>query len=243
LVIAITRGVLPSGQSWSVSATGIAGVSMAAYQPLFFAGVAKTGVAIGTIITIGSSPVLAGLLAYLIRGERPGWVWMLATLLAGLGSTLLISNNGDLNLNTEGVFLSLMAGFAYATSAVSSKGLLEKHPPEAVMAVVFCLGALLLSPLILINNMEWLFDPRGVIVSLHLGVLATAAAYTFYARGLMRIPVANAVSLSLAEPLTASLLGILLLGERYTLLTLVGSILILAGLVLLTLRDTHLSRT
>lgn len=238
LALALARGVLPSGQPWPLSTTGIAAVSMAAYQPFFFAGVAKAGVAIGTIVTIGSAPVLAGLIAYLVRGERPGWVWLPATLLAALGSTLLILKKGDLNLNTEGVFLSLVAGFAYATSAVSSKGLLERFPPDAVMAIVFSLGALLLSPLFLVTNTEWLFEPRGAIVSLHLGLLATAAAYILYARGLKRIPVATAVSLSLAEPLTAAILGIVLLGERFTLNTLVGLSLILTGLALLTFLDT-----
>ena len=42
--------------------TGIAALGIAGYQPFFFGGVSKTGVALGTIVAIGSAPVWAGVL-------------------------------------------------------------------------------------------------------------------------------------------------------------------------------------
>ena len=63
-------------------ALGLAAGGMAAYQPLFFGGVARTGVAVGTMVGIGSAPVFAGLLGLLLRGERPGRRWAAATLSA-----------------------------------------------------------------------------------------------------------------------------------------------------------------
>lgn len=44
----------------------VAGI--AAYQPLFFAGVRQAGVALGTVVSIGSAPVVAGLLARTVDG-------------------------------------------------------------------------------------------------------------------------------------------------------------------------------
>lgn len=69
--------------------TALAAISMAAYQPLFFAGVARTDVAVGTIVAIGSPPVLAGVLGLVVHGERPGHGWAVATILAVLGCSLL----------------------------------------------------------------------------------------------------------------------------------------------------------
>jgi len=60
----------------------------------------------------------------------------------------------------------------------------------------------------------WLATPRGALVALHLGLLATAAAYALLAAGLRRVTVATAATMSLAEPLTAAALGVALLGER-----------------------------
>jgi DME family drug/metabolite transporter len=227
---------------WPALATAGAAGSMAAYQLCFFAAVVKTGVAVGTIVAIGSAPVLAGGLGWLVRREHPGPKWLAATLLAVLGCSLLIAagggpagRDGSIRVNVLGIILALGAGVAYATYAVTSKGLLEEHPPEAVMAVVFCLGALFLLPLLFAADLNWLAQPRGLAVVLHLGLIATAAAYTLFARGLMAIPVATAVTLSLAEPLTAGILGVVVLGERLLLVTMLGIGLVFSGLALLSL--------
>src|SRR5512146_3210984 len=126
-----------------------AAACMAAYQVLFFAGVKMTGVAVGTIVGIGSSPILAGLLGYLFRGEKPGWRWGAATLLAVAGCALLVLSGKDIHVDPLGMLLAVGAGGAYATFSLLSKGLLERQPVELVMVAVFGLGAVLLLPLLL----------------------------------------------------------------------------------------------
>lgn len=232
LVSAAARGALRCEKRWPVVATAVAAGSMAAYQPCFFAAVARTGVAVGTVVAIGSAPILAGILAFLVRRERPGYRWMIATGLAVLGCVLLFAESGSAAVDAMGVALALGAGAAYATYAVASKGLLEGRSPDAVMAIVFCLGAVLLSPLLFTADLSWLAQPRGLVAALHLGLIATAASYTLFARGLSAIPVATAVTLSLAEPLTAGTLGVVLLGERLTTFTMLGIGLLFSGLAL-----------
>jgi DME family drug/metabolite transporter len=63
-------------------------------------------------------------------------------------------------------------------------------------------------------------------------VLTTAGAYLLFGRGLSRIPVAVAATMSLAEPLTASLLGAFLLGDRLSATQWTGALLLLTGLAL-----------
>ena len=233
LLFAIVRGAFRGQKQWLSSATVTAAVGIALYQLCFFAGVARTGVAAGTIVAIGSAPIFAGLLGLPVRGERPGWRWGIATALAVLGCAFLIADSGEIRVNLSGILLALGAGLAYATYALASKGLLEKQPPEAVMAIVFCLGAILLFPMLVTSNLNWITIPRGLGVALHLGLVTTALAYIFFARGLRLIPVATAVTLSLAEPLTAALLGLVVLGEQHTPLAFLGIGLILSGLLLL----------
>jgi len=117
---------------------------MAAYQPFFFAGVARTGVAVGTVVAIGSGPVWAGLLSILVRGERPSPRWLAATIVAVLGCVLLVTAGSDINVDPAGIGLALGAGLAYAAYAVASKGVLEKQQPDAAAAVIFTLGAVFL---------------------------------------------------------------------------------------------------
>jgi drug/metabolite transporter, DME family len=242
LAFALWRGKRLDLRGWPWKAILLAAVCMAAYQALFFSGVARTGVAVGTIVGIGSSPILAGVLAFLVRGERPGWKWVIATALAVAGGSLLASTGGSLHVEPLGLLLAIGAGGAYATFTLVSKGLLEGSSSEMALAVIFCLGALFLLPLLLTQNMTWLLQPRGLAVALHLGLVTVGVGYTLFWAGLRRVPVAMAATLTLAEPLTAGTLGVLVLGERLTLAAGLGIALILAGLVVLSIESSVFSR-
>lgn len=231
VLLAAWRGLLRQRQDWPVGTTLIAAASMALYQLCFFTGVARTGVAIGTMVAIGSAPILAGALGLWLRQERPTRRWYGATVLAIAGCSILGLATGDIQSEATGILLTLGAGFAYALYAVTSKGMLERQHPDAVVGVVFVLGAVMLAPLLFFVDLRWLATTRGVAVAVELGLVATAAAYTLYVRGLRYIPVATAVTLSLGEPLVAMLLAVVLLDEQLTTPSWVGSLLIFLGLL------------
>jgi DME family drug/metabolite transporter len=113
------------------------------------------------------------------------------------------------------------------------KGLLEKHAPNAVMALVVCLGAVLISPVLINCELDWLLQPRSIGVVMHLGLATMALSYWLFARGLQTVQVATAVTLSLAEPMTAATLGVVVLGEQLNAQAFIGISLIFAGLVVL----------
>lgn len=236
LALAVWRGRLCSQTPWPVWITLLAAFCMAAYQLCFFAAVAATGVAVGTVVAIGSAPVLTGALGWLVNREAPGWRWGFATALAIMGCALLVLPGGQLTIQARGISLALGAGVCYTLYALLAKRLLAGHAPEAVMAVIFCLGALLLAPAFFLVDMSWLGQARGLAVALHLGLVATALSYTLFARGLKVVPTATALTLSLAEPLTAGLLGVFLLGESLALPAWIGVGLLFGGLALLSLQ-------
>ena len=67
----------------------LTGVCLALYQPLFFLGTERNGVAVGTVVALGSAPILAGLLEWALTRRVPTATWMLATALATVGVVLL----------------------------------------------------------------------------------------------------------------------------------------------------------
>ncbi len=238
LLWALVRRSFQSGSPWPIGATVSAAVCMAAYQLCFFAAVDRTGVAAGTVVAIGSAPVIAGILGWLVQREAPGWSWALATALAVTGCVLLGlggSGIGGMTLDLVGILLAVGAGGSYAIYVLASKGLVKAQRPEAAMGVVFALGALLLTPLYFFQDFGWLVEPRGMVVALHLGLVTLAIAYALFAKALMTTPVAIAVTLTLGEPLTATLLGVLVLRESLTMQALLGVGMLLAGLVVLAL--------
>ena len=232
LAFAALRGELRGLGGWPPLATAGMALAVAAYQPLFFAGVSLTGVAVGTVTAIGSAPVWAGLIGLLFGGEKPSARWALATALAVAGCALLLLGSGGVSVDPLGVLLCLAGGLGYVIFATIAKGFLRTEPQAAVMGVVFTLGALALSPAALFTDFSWLAEPRGALAAAELGLLATAAAYLLFAAGLSRVPVATAATLSLAEPLTAGTLGVLLLNERLSPAAITGIALLLSGLIL-----------
>lgn len=228
------RGKLTDIRSYPPRPTILAAVGIAAYQLCFFAGVSRTGVAVGTIVGIGSAPIMAGLLEWLVYGERPGRRWLLATTFALLGCILLVVAGSRLDIDPLGIVLALGAGFSYAVYTMASKAILPGRSPDAVMAVIFALGAIILLPTLFFASHRWILEPVGLIVALHLGLVTVALAYILFGRGLVTVPVSTTVTLTLAEPLTAAVLGILVLGEKLSPLAAIGAGFMLFGLVVLT---------
>lgn len=231
VAIAVMRGSLRA--RWPLLPTIAAAAGVALYQLTFFAGVARAGVAVGTIVGIGSAPVFAGLIAAVVLRERPGRRWMAATGLAIVGVALLARPASDAALDALGLLLPLGAGATYALYATATKMLLERHDSVAVAAMAFGGGAILLLPVLATSDLGWLARPSGVIAALELGVVATTLAYLLFTRGLARLPVSWGATLSLAEPLTATVLATLVLHEALAPAQAAGATLVAAGLVAL----------
>ncbi len=213
---------------------GVGAASVAAYQISFFSAVATTGVAVGTVVAIGSAPVLTGVVSRLAGGPPPSRQWMLATAAAIAGAVVLVTAGQAAGVHLAGVCLGLLAGFSYAVYAVVAAHLITGGLSErAVMGGLFGGGAVLLLPLLAAGPLGWLLTVRGAAVAVHLGVVTTAVAYLLYARGLRTVPAPVAVTLGLAEPAVAALLALIVLGERLSPQAVTGIVLIGLALAVL----------
>lgn len=219
----------------------LSGCCVAAYQATFFAAVDDTGVAVGTVVAIGSAPVFTGLMARAFTGERLSGRWAAATGLGCAGvATLVLGGGSGGEVSLPGVGLALLAGAGYGGYAVAGKKLMDQGAtPEALMASVFSIGAAFLLPLLALVPTGGLLTGPGLVLGMYLGALPTALAYTLFARGLKRLGAGETATLTLAEPVTAAALGFVVLGERPGAAALVGAALVLAGLALLALRPNR----
>lgn len=211
----------------------VAVVAMAGSQPLFFTGVARTGVAVGTIVTIGSGPILAGLFGWLVRGEVPGRRWVVATIIGVIGTVLLTSGGEAAGIDAVGLLFSLGAGVTWAIYLVAAKDLFASEAPVFVAGVVFAGAAIVLSPFLFVAETGWLASGDGILSALWLGGVSTAFSYVLFATGLKATPVAAAATLTLGEPLTAAILGMTVLAEPARATTIVGIALITLGIAAL----------
>ncbi|SDQ87181.1 DMT family transporter [Microbacterium sp. cf332] len=235
---ALTRGdSAPQGGARAFALMALTGLCLALYQPLFFLGTARNGVAVGTVIALGSAPVLAGLLEWALTRRRPTPSWMTATALATIGVALLaVTGGGSAGADGLGVLGSLGAGASFAVIANAQRRLISGGWDAFTVSGAMGAGAAVCGlAMIPVTDMTWLADPRGWPMALWLGIATVALAYALFTWGLSGLTAATAATLTLAEPLTASLLGVLLLGEHLAPLALVGLAVLAAGLVLLAL--------
>ncbi len=213
----------------------LTGICLAAYQPLFFLGTERSGVAVGTVIALGSAPVLAGIIEWALTRRIPRRAWMVATALALLGVVLLALGAGDGGgADPIGVLGSLGAGASFAVFANAQRRLMDDGWDPFTVAGAMGLGSALTALVMLpFTSLDWIGEPAGIAMALWLGIATIAVAYTLFTWGLQRLTAATAATLTLAEPLTAASLGITVLGERLAPVALAGLAVLGAGLVLL----------
>lgn len=229
------RGLL-AGPTADRTGLLLAAAAVGGYQMCFFTAVRTTGVAIGTVVAIGSAPVFTGILSRLTGGPSPGRTWLLATVAAVAGCTVLVTGGHASGARPDGVGLALAAGLCYSLYAVAAARMISAgHPERAVMGLLFGGAAVLLAPALVATSPGWTITGRGVAVVGYLGVVTTAVAYLLYGRGLRTVPVTAAVTLGLAEPVVAALLGVVVLGERLSVTAVVGLALVGVALAVLAL--------
>ncbi|MET0787051.1 MAG: EamA family transporter [Paenisporosarcina sp.] len=220
--------------TWPWKLTIIAAICMALFQPLFFTSVRVTGIAIGTVVAIGSAPIFSGLIEWLFLKMKPSRAWVMATTLSVIGCSLLFLNKDSLTVNPVGVILSLIAGFVFAIYTIVSKSLLAKVEAIPAVAMTFSISALMLMPFLFIFDSSWVTESKNIWTILYLGFMTTSVAYILYLLGLKKVPSSSAVTLSLGEPLTAAVLSVIIVGEVLSPVSWLGVLLLLGGIIVLT---------
>lgn len=218
----------------------LTGFCLALYQPLFFLGTERNGVAVGTVVALGSAPILAGLLEWGLTRRVPSGTWMTATALATVGVVLLgfggeaAGSGGGGGTDPIGLLGSVGAGATFAVIANVQRRLLDQGwDPFTVVGSMGASSAVMSALVLPFVDLSWLSTTAGLVMALWLGIATISIAYVMFTWGLGGLTAATAATLTLGEPLTASILGIVVLGERLSVLAIVGLAILATGLALL----------
>jgi len=202
------------------------------YQLCFFNAVREVGVAVGTVVSIGSAPIWAAIVTLVVFGIKPSKLWYVATACAICG--IVSINIDDLSIdNYAGLILPVAGAAGLATEIVFAKKMLETVPPIFAMFLELVGVALILLPFMVFFPVSWIFTADGLVVSLALGVLTAGFSFAFFIKGLSHTTPTVVSTLSLAEPLGATCLGIFFLHEPMPYNTLIGIVLLIASIVIL----------
>ncbi len=243
--VLICTVLLTSNGSWTsyerrhLPLTALFGVMVALYQIGFFFSVKYVGIAVGTLVSMGTTPIFAAVLAVLLLGERLSYALVLALLTAIIGTVCLtgIATHfaSGMNLSLLGIGCGLGAGAAFAVVTITGRVLARRSaPPMVFTALGLTVGASILLPFASGDCVKVLSNWHVWPVLLYLGAASTALAYILYVSGMRRVRTATAgAAATLAEPGIATFLAFAVVGERLQPLDWTGAILLLAALILL----------
>ncbi|MGP9621789.1 MULTISPECIES: DMT family transporter [unclassified Corynebacterium] len=225
----------------------LGGVAVFTYPLAFYSSMHLSGVAVGTVISLASAPLAAGLIEKFTGGARLGPWWASAAALGVTGAVLISvasgerdSGDSDSGAMLAGIVLGLVAGVSYAVYAWAAFRLMVVGAGRgAAMGSVFGVGGTLLIPVLLLTGAPILDSWNNVAVSAYIAVVPMFLGYVLFGYGLTALAPSTATTVTLLEPAVAALLAVAVVGERLAPLGWVGLALIALVLLILAFAPQH----
>jgi drug/metabolite transporter (DMT)-like permease len=226
----------PKGREWLYFALlGFLGISF--HQWLQSNGL-QTAQATTTAWIITTAPAFIAILGWLALKEKLLLHQAVGIGLATLG-VLAVVTKGDWsalavgNFGTKGDFLILISAVNWAVFSILSRYGLKTHPSTRMTFWVMTLGWLFTSAAFVAEGKYaeiMQLDFRGWMVIIYLGVFTTGLAYIAWFSALSQLPAAQTGAFLFVEPLTSMVVAANVLGERVTLVSVLGGAVILIGI-------------
>jgi len=203
----------------------------------FYSGMAMAGIALGNVIALGLGPLTAALLEWGVDRRRPSLSWWIASLVALSGIALMASatvelGGGRVGNVALGVGLAALAGLAYGTYTYVFGKLADRgHTPRAVAGGVFGAGAPALLLVMFLTGAPLVATPERVGLVAYLVLGPMVIAYLAFTAALRTLRASTVATIALVEPVIATALAVLLVGEVLGLSAVVGIVLVLVSLV------------
>lgn len=220
-------------------------VAVAVYPLAFYSSMRLAGVAVGTVVSLGTAPLASAVIERVLDRRRLSRRWTLGAALGLLGTVLLCvgeatRDHGDretasVGATVLGVGLGLIAAATYALYSWAAHRLITHGiTSRAAMGAVFGVGGLLLVPVLLATGAPLISSWSNAAVGVYMALVPMFAGYVLFGWGLAHVPASTATTLSLLEPAVAAVLAVLVVGERLPAVGWTGIALVVGCLAVLT---------
>lgn len=228
-------------EAWMIM---LAAASIIGNNFFFLYGIRATGVAVGSVATIGSAPIWAALLNVLFGGRIPRQTWWAGVLISSSGIAFIAFLQSEAwMVDIPGLLACLLAGLGYAMFTQCLRVLIKKHPQDASAFWIFLLSSIFTICLTLYTTpLPSKILLSDVLALIYLGLFATGISFFLYATALKSIPASTGVALTLIDPLTSFVLALLVLHEPLQLISLAGLAAILIGLFIVMRSDARITQ-
>jgi len=216
--------------------------AVAVFPLAFYSSMRLAGVAVGTVVSIGSAPPAAAVIERIVDHQPLSRGWALATTVGVSGVlALALAHPGQTGPATTtataqpvlGIALGLLAGFTYALYSWGAARVMRCGlPSRPVMGAVFGLGGILLLPILALTGAPIITSGSNLAVAAYLAIVPMFLGYVLFGRGLATVAASTATTVSLLEPAVAALIAVIVLREHLPPIGWLGLGLLFASLVI-----------
>ena len=215
-------------------------VGMMPVQYTYMAAINASNTATATVLQF-TAPAMVAVWLALVGRKRPGPREIAAVALAMLGTFFLVTHGkfGVLSISAWALFWGLASAAAAAFNSIQPTALLKKHGAALVAGWGMVIGGLALSLFHPPWRIEGRWDATAGLFFAFILVLGTLAAFYLFNKALRLVGAQTTILLTCAEPLSAAVLAVWWLGVSWGPMDWLGTILILATIVLLAREETE----
>lgn len=233
ILLAVTHR-LPRGSWWWRSVV-LGTLNVGAFFVLIYAVSQLLPTSLASTLMATSAAVLM-LLAWPLLGERPRMPGVAGAVVGVVGVAVMLTGRsgagGADGSLVPGVVASLAAMLLSSTGFILTKRWAAGVPVLPLTAWQLVAGGLVVLPVaLLVEGAPPALDGAALLGFGYVSVVATAIAFAAWFAGLRHLPAGSVGLVGLLNPLTGVLLGTLLAGEPFGPLQAVGSVLVLAGVL------------
>lgn len=186
-----------------------------------------------TILLVQIAPLLVAVGAVTFGRERLTRALLVSLPIALVGTALIAGGAPSGSADGFGILLALLCAVAYAAYMLLSHALVASVHPVPLSAAVCTGSAIAFGVAALVHDGIPHPSPRGWVLIVALALIGTVIAITALAAGNARVGPSTAVLLETVEPLTATVLAYIVLGERLGAQQWLGAALVVGAVILL----------
>jgi drug/metabolite transporter (DMT)-like permease len=220
-------------------------IGMVGVQYTYFAAIKYGNAATATILQYLSPVIITCYLA--VRNKKtPSLKEILAISLAILGTFFIITNGNvhSLSISKLALFWGLGSAFAAAFYTLQPQKLLKKYGSILIVGWGMLIGGLTFSFIHQPWDCNGQWDVNSILAIIFVVLFGALIAFTLYLESLKHLNPTEASILSSAEPLSAALLSIVWLHQNLGLLQWLGTLCIIATIILLSyVKNLNSSKT
>jgi len=218
---------------WCFFGTGL--LSIVFFNYCYFKTIGLASMSVAAVL-LYTAPAIVMVLSFFLFKEKFNARKVISLVMTFIGCVLVTGFVGsDTHLSFGSILVGLGAGLGYALYSIFSRYALERGYSTFTITfytfLVASIGTLFISDTKLVISTV-AQSPARIIVAVAFGIVSTVLPYICYTLGLKNVENGKASIIASIEPVTATVLGIIIFSEPVTLTGILGVILVIVALAI-----------